>query len=238
MKELRENEKGITLIELLAGVMLLTLVGSLLMGVLDGVNKIHTSQSQRVEYQQVANSIYAHMNYIAKIDGLAEKAGYKGKFDSPSAWAESHIVKVLEVPQGKGSSDSPETFSEIGLAADGSNRIALTDILDTMNERNRVYSLTNKKQKIKVIQQKNKNEATNTIYGTPNYRDTFTIQMSVLILFYEGDISFSSYYDGSQQEWDIETLKSLNNVKYTREFEITYRDEEKAEGGVPGDGRW
>ncbi|MDR0922383.1 MAG: type II secretion system protein [Lactobacillales bacterium] len=245
MRDFIEDEQGVTLVELLGTVAIMGVVLVLFSSVLYLISKANEKQMMKVEMQQIANRMYLQMEKISRTPNIVEKAGYLGKYaggdgaTDVTPWNEAFIVKVnKESDKGSGG----KIFSELHLNDEGSNEIALTDITDTSNNACKSYSFKrDKNMKIKVIQQKNKNEVTNTNYETPNYRDIFTVQNSVFILFYKESINFgqADYYD-SAGAMDIGKLKQENQdkIKYIRKFELTYRDESKSEGGVPGDGRW
>ncbi|WP_321383599.1 type II secretion system protein [uncultured Enterococcus sp.] len=229
MRKLIRDERGLSLMELIGAIILFGLASLLFGGVLFSIAKASEIQGQQVNLQQTANGMIAQMESISKIENIYEEAGYRGKFNS-SNWTDSHIIKSL----------SEEKLTELQPLSQGENPLYLSDILDTTNKRAMSYQVKNKQIRIKLIQQKNENESTNTIYATPNYRDTFSIQTSGIILFYEGDISFADYYESSTGLWAIEELLKQNEAEivYSRRFVLTYRDDEKASGEVPGNGRW
>ncbi|WP_086348143.1 hypothetical protein [Candidatus Enterococcus clewellii] len=229
MKKLLNNERGLSLVELLGAIILFGLASLLFGGVLFSIAKTSEVQGQQVAIQQTANGMVAQMESISTIENIYEKAGYRGKFNS-SNWVDAHIVKAL----------SEDRLAEIQPLAQGQNPLYLSDILDTTNQRAQGYQVKDKTIKIKLIQQKNENEQTKTIYATPNYRDTFSIQTSGVILFYKKDIAFDGYYTSETGLWAIEELLQENedSIVYSRKFVLTYRDDEKASGEVPGNGRW
>ncbi|MGL4696658.1 PulJ/GspJ family protein [Enterococcus larvae] len=229
MRKLIKDERGLSLMELIGAIILFGLASLLFGGVLFSIAKASEVQGQQVALQQTANGMVAQMESISRIENIYENAGYRGKFNS-SNWTDTHIIKTL----------SEDKLSEIQPLAQGENPLYISDILDTTNKRSSSYQVKNKNVKIKLIQQKNENEATNTIYATPNYRDTFSIQISGIILFYEDEITFADYYDSSSGLWEIEELLQQNEamIVYSRRFVLTYRDDEKASGEVPGNGRW
>lgn len=228
MNKLIKNEQGLTLIELIGATVVFGLAFLLFSGILFSISKTSTVQGQQVEIQQIANSMVAQMESISKIDGIYEEAGYLGKFESKS-WSTKHIIKSLD----------KNNLVELLPLAQGENPIYVSDILDTLNNRAESYQIKDSEVKVKLIQQKNENEVTNTIYSTPNYRDTFSIQVSGAILFYKEEIDFSRYYDTATGLWQIEKLlEEEQTIVYSRKFVLTYRDDQKANGEVPGNGRW
>lgn len=228
MKTYIADEKGISTVELLGAVLIFGIVIAMFSSTLHLIVQASTLQGRIVRYQQMANEIVAQTEGIAKTNGIYEQAGYLGKFDSLN-FHEEHILKVI-----------PEGASGENMTDQGSSRLMLTDINDTTNSRGRYYDTKDSNIKLKLIQQKNENEVTRTQYYTANYRDTFTIQTKVLLIFYTGDINFSDYYDYSTGWWQLADLLAdyQEQAIYHREFSIQYRDDDKARGGVPGDGRW
>lgn len=227
--KLLKEEKGVTLIELLGVLAIFGLVSILLSGVLFSISKASAVQGQQVEFQQLANNMIAQMESISDISDLNKDATYYGKFNTPAAWKKLSIVKVMTTD-----------MQEIQFFAQGKNSIALSDINDTLNRRARTYQVSDKKIKMKILQHKNENAVTKTAYSTPNYRDTFSIQTTGVILFYEEAIPFTTYYDDDSGLWDIEKLLATEeaSIHYSRKFVYSYRDELKAQGEVPGNGRW
>lgn len=227
-----KDERGLTLIEILGALVIFGLVAGLLSSVLFSISKAATVQGQQVEFQQTANMMIAQIEKISKTSELYQDANYLGKFVHPDKWKETHIVKIVE---GEANS-SPENLP----SRPGVNPIYITDINDAQNLKVDSYHIKESKIKIKVLQQKNENDERKTVYGTANYRDTFTIQTSGIILFYQEAINFSDYYDPLASVWDMEKLLEDNksNIRYSRKFVSNYRDDQKAKGGVPGNGRW
>lgn len=230
MRKIIKEEHGVTLIELLAVLAILGIVFSLSSGLFYSIAKTSSTQGQMVEIQQKANGMVAEIERISNVPGLYEQAGYIGKYVGKD-WKETHIIKPLKL-------DSKGNYVEMATTDGGENKLALTDITDTLNHSKKVFQIDNAAIKIKVMQEKNENEKTKTIYATPNYRDTFSIQTTVLILFYKGELDFAPYYDASAGSWDFAKLKALPNVVYAREAIVQYRDNAKAKGAIPGNGRW
>ncbi|MGX7420622.1 pilus assembly FimT family protein [Carnobacterium gallinarum] len=230
MQRKLKEERGVTLVELITILALLGIVFSLSGGLFYSIAKTSSIQKQMVEIQQTANGIVSEIESISKIPGLYEEAGYIGKYVGKE-WEETHIIKPLKF-------DEAGDPVEMTVTDEGENRIALTDITDTLNQSKQVFQLNNPEIKIKIMQEKNENELTKTIYSTPNYRDTFSIQTTVMVLFYRDKIDFSKYHDDRTGGWSFDELKALSNVVYSRETVVQYRDNAKAKGDIPGNGRW
>ncbi|MGK0551206.1 pilus assembly FimT family protein [Enterococcus faecalis] len=224
-----KDERGLSLVELLGVISLLGIISALFSGTFYLIVQASSFQGQIVAYQQTANQIRTQVEAITRIDGIYQRAGYLGKYDSKK-FQEEHIVKVVSADQRE----------ELALTSEGANQLYLTNINDTLNQQGQLYQLKNPQVKLKFIQQKNENEATKTHYYMPNYRDTFTIQTKCFLLFYKGTIDFDKYYNSQTGWWQLDKLQQENqhSIVYQRSFTVTYRDDEKASGGVPGNGRW
>ncbi|WP_207695390.1 hypothetical protein DOK67_0001767 [Enterococcus sp. DIV0212c] len=242
MSRILKDEDGLTLIEMIATLAIFSIVILFFGAIIGSIGKAFSIQGQKVEFQQTANDIVAQINQLSKKKGLYEKAGYLGKFpttaSSGNPWQTDQIISVF---------DSEATNQKpIDLTEQGKNKIGLTDILDATkdsgkNSEARFYRLKNQEYKIKIFQQKNKNESLKTQFKTPNYRDTFTIQTSVTILFYKGTIDFNRYVKNGEINLsgkDGVEEKEAAAILYSRKAEFTYRDELKAKGEIPGEGRW
>lgn len=228
MKTRLADEQGVSLVELLGAIVIFSAFVAIFSSTLYLIIEASARQGRIATLQGMANEIVTQAQQIAKIDGIYEYAGYLGKYDS-LLFHEEHIVKVM-----------PEGTLGAGITDEGTSRMIVTDIADTSNIRGRLYDTKDSEINLKIIQQKNENEATLTHHYTPNYRDTFSIQTKVLILFYKETIDFQDYYDDTTGWWRLEDLLDDHQKQtvYKREFTLSYRDDEKARGGVPGNGRW
>ncbi|MBP1042802.1 type II secretion system protein [Vagococcus sp. BWB3-3] len=226
-----KDERGLSLIELLGALAIFGLVAILLSSVLFSISKASTVQGQQVEFQQTANLMVSQIESISKTPGIYQDAQYYGKFTAPDKWKDIHIVKTGADASNPSADDK---------YASGANKIYVTDINDNDNTKADTYQIKEAGIKIKVLQQKNENDERKTHYGTGNYRDSFSIQTSGIVLFYKEEIEFSKYYDKSTGTWQLEKLlaENSNKVKYSRKFVYSYRDDQKAKGDVPGNGRW
>lgn len=234
MQRIVKDERGLSFIEVLSVLTICGVVFALVSGLLLSISKTTSIQAEKIEMQQTANSILAQVERISNISGIYEQAGYLGEFVGSSgtnAWNDAHIVKLLQ-------EDGTGEWLETSRIGPGGNRIAITDITDTLNQSKEIFQMKNSETKIKILQQKNENELTKTIYTTPNYRDTFSIQSTVMVLFYNEKIDFSDYYDEITGFWNYNEIKELPNVLYSRESVFCYRDDAKSKGEVPGNGRW
>lgn len=226
-----KEERGVSIPELLGIIAVLGIVLALMSGIFLSIVKTTTIQGQKVEMQQTANNLVVQLEKISKIDGIYEQAGYLGKFVGID-WKQAHIFKPLVQENGS------DEWVEMSLTGQGANQVALTDINDTLNQSKEMFKIKDPAIKIKILQQKNENEVTKTLYGTPNYRDTFSIQTTVMILFYKEEINFTDYYQTSTGYWKFEEIKQHPNVVYSREAMFYYRDDAKSKGEIPGNGRW
>jgi len=224
-----KNENGTSLIELLGVLVISGILFSLIITIFSTITKVSSIQTQQVEMQIVANNIVYKLEKISRIEDIYSNAGYFGKF--VGNWEENQINKVLK-------KSSTDEWIEIKKNDQGDNLIALTDINDSLYERLELFKIKDSNIKIKILQQKNKNDITKTIYKMPNYRDSFSIQTSFAIIFYENEFDFQFYYNSQTNSWDYEGMKNDRNLRYIREGELSYRDDAKAKGELPGNGRW
>lgn len=160
MKEIIDNEEGVTLVELLAGLALLSLILIPLGSVLSVSAKSVKIQREQAEIQSTANLMTAQMIDISQRKGLYTKAGYEdlGTID----WSKDHIILVNH---------------------NGEETIELTDALDPSFKRKKTYKVASPDITIHVDQKKNKNDERKTNQHLYNARDTFTIQDTVTLRF-------------------------------------------------------
>lgn len=240
MKKLLKDEKGLSLVEMIATLAIFSIVILFFGMIINSLGKAFTIQGQQVEFQQIANDMIVQMNGIMNKKGLYEKAGYLGKFTTngttgKSSWLDQQVITVFDPERAD--------LKSIDWIDAGKNRIGVTDVLDAEKSAGKTYQLKNKDYKIKVFQKKNKNESLKTQFETPNYRDTFTIQTSVTILFYKDQIDFSDYLEAGGEDINLSGAQGIEEkeaakILYVRKAELTYRDEMKARGEIPGEGRW
>ncbi|EGO6609425.1 type II secretion system protein [Enterococcus faecalis] len=227
--KLFKDETGVSLLEVMVTIVLLVFFLSLTIGLFQSIAKTSAVQGEKVEIQQQANNMVEKIRSISNTPRIYEQAGYMGKYVGEE-WQNTQIVKVLRPDEGIG-------WTEAGITEAGTNTIGLTAITDTMNSFTEVFSIDNPDIKIKILQEKNENDETKTVYSTSNYRDTFSIQSTSKILFYKNEINFANYYNKSTGKWDEELL-SHSNIVYFREMTVQYRDDAKSKGDIPGNGRW
>ncbi|WP_312542648.1 prepilin-type N-terminal cleavage/methylation domain-containing protein [Enterococcus sp.] len=228
MRKLYKNENGFTLVETLSALVILGILGGGIIGICLQIMSISTLQSKKIEFQQISNNIVLEMEKISQIDGLYEQAGYLGKYVGVP-WNDAHIIKVL---------NTAGALEEIDKMAEGAHQIGLTHINDNLNQTITYFGIKDDTIKIKIFQNKNEHDVTKTIYSLPNYRDSFSIQTTALIIFYQDQIAFSQYYNTHTGLWNFNDLSTLENVLYARKTTFTYRDNSKARGDVPGSGKW
>lgn len=182
------DEEGVTLVELLAGLALLSLILIPLSSALSISSKSVKIQREQAEIQGVVNLMTAQMLEISQKKGLYEKAGYDPHGDDNDMILVDH---------------------------NGERSIDLTDVSDPEFKRKKSYQVASPDVLIYVDQQKNKNNQRKTNQGLGNARDTFTIQETVTVRF-----------------------EKRGKELYRQEIELDYRDENKAQGKVGGNGWW
>lgn len=225
------NQRGLTLVEVLGTVVILGVTFILSASIIFNIFKVTNLQRQKVEMQQVSNGIVTEIERINQMKNLYDEAGYRGKFMDQKDWFQKHIVKVLK------SSGEANQWSLLTVTDEGENSIWLTDINDTLNQQAILFKITDPEIKIKIIQQKNENSVSKTLYGMKDYRENYTIQTTAMILFYKESLNFSRYYNQDTGQWNVVSLKKQPNVLYTRLFTSYYKDKAQEKGEVPGDGR-
>lgn len=234
MKKIIYDEDGLTLIELLGTIVILSIVLLLFSSLLSSM--VSTAKNQRLylKLQNMSNQIASRSNSISRIPNIYSQAGYRGLLIGDTTWNISPVVKVSK-------KIGTDTYEELSPESPGQSAVWINDILDSTTTKE--YSLQEEHLKIKMIQEINPE---NTAYykvndiELPNYRDTFTIQTKVTLIFYKEDIIFDNYYDQVTGTWNFKDLfnKEKNQIVYSDNFHFEYRDDEKAQGGVPGNGRW
>lgn len=192
MKELIRDEDGVTLVELLAGLALLSLILIPLGSVLSISAKSVKIQREQAEIQSVANLMTAQMIDISQRKNIYRNIGYEDY--GSSEWDKNHLLKIRN---------------------NGSETIDITDANDTGFNRKKSYRVPSPDVTIHVDQKKNKNDQRKTNQNLYNARDTFTIQETVTIYF-----------------------EKRGKEVYRQEIELDFRDENKAQGKVGGDGWW
>ena len=94
--------------------------------------------------------------------------------------------------------------------------------------------------KLKVYLVKNKHENQVLKQGETNFRDSFSIQSTVYVVFYKGLINWSTYIPEENAPMKLAEVKKdmSDEIVYTRVFDVTYRDDAKSAGEVAGNGKW
>lgn len=192
MKQLIKDEEGVTLVELLAGLALLSLILIPLGTVLATTSKSAKIQKEQIEIQSTVNLMVAQMIDISQRKGVYKDIGYAK--EGSSEWTQNHLIKVRN---------------------NGTKSIDITDANDTSFKRKKTYSVASPDIDIFIDQKKNKNDKRKTNQLLYNARDTFTIQETVTVRF-----------------------ERRGQEVYRQEVELDFRDEEKAEGEIGGDGWW
>lgn len=231
------DETGITLTELLAVIILLTIVTTLVTTMASHVFTIRNVQEYKVKTQAIANSLYNELNTYSnsllvnqkQTGGVTDtqSLGESGKYRS-TAWEDKKIVQLVD-----GSNNQVLTFD-----SDGVEKLKLVTHKD--NRELSRYQTPAKNIKMKVHFVKNKHEAEVLKRGENNFRDSFSIDTTVYVVFYKGDIDWTVYIPGKNKPMKIDEVKKDRdtNIIYTRVFDITYRDDAKSAGEVAGNGRW
>lgn len=234
MKDLKD-ETGITLTELLAVIILVAMVTTLVATMASHVFTIRNIQEYKVKTQTIANSLYNELNTYSnellinqkQAGGITDtqSLGESGKYRR-NDWEDKQIVQLLD-----GSNDQPLTFD-----SDGVEKLKLvthegTRVLST-------YQTPSTKIKMKVHFVKNKHEKQVLKQGETNYRDSFSVDTTVYIVFYKGTINWTAYIPGKNKPMEMDDVKKDKDTIYTRVFDITYRDDAKSAGEVAGNGRW
>jgi hypothetical protein len=234
MKKIIYDEEGLSLMELLGTIVILSIVLLLFSNLLNTLVLTAKNQKLHLKLQNISNQITSQGNSISRISNIYSQAGYRGLLIGDTTW---NISPVMKVSQKIGI----DTYAELSPESPGQSAVWINDILDSTTLKE--YSLQEEDLKIKIIQEINPE---NTAYykindiELPNYRDVFTIQTKVTLIFYKEDINFDNYYDHVTGTWNFEELfnKEKNQIVYSDNFHFEYRDDEKAKGGVPGNGHW
>lgn len=234
IKKIIYDEEGLTLIEVLGTIVILSIVLLLFSNLLSTLVLTTKNQKLLLKLQNISNQIASQSNSISRIPNIYSQAGYRGLLIGDTTWNISPVVKVSQ-------KIGADTYAELSPESPGQLAVWVNDILDSTTLKQ--YSLQEEHLKIKIIQEINPENAAyykiNDI-ALPNYRDSFTIQTKITLIFYKGDIIFDSYYNQATGTWDFEGLfnKEKNQIVYLDNFHFEYRDDEKARGGVPGNGHW
>lgn len=160
MKQVINNEDGVSLVELVAGVALLSLILIPLSLMVSVSSKSASIQKEKADIQQLTNLMVAQLIDISERPDLYQRAGYSDK--ETIDWDKNHIIQV---------------------DGNGSRKVQITDILDTKKERAKTYEINQKDVSIHIEQEKNKHAKRRTKQYLANSRDSFTIQETVVIRF-------------------------------------------------------
>lgn len=248
-----QDETGITLTEVLAVIVLLAIVTTLLTTVASHMFTVRNRQETKIKVQRIANSLYADFNTISneslvnvrkggvKSDeySLGESAKYRRDSYYGTKWL-SYLTKMAWVVD-------PGLY--VG-GAPGSSGIYVQDCWDNGIEklviaRPKDESVVNTYQtpkgiNLKIYQVKNKQEDQVLKQGESNYRDSFSVQTTVYIVFYKGYINWHNYISEENAPMKLDDVKRDNakDIVYSRVFDVSYRDDAKSAGEVAGNGRW
>ncbi|MCJ1979729.1 pilus assembly FimT family protein [Lactococcus carnosus] len=234
------DESGITLTELLAVIILLTVIMTVLTAAAGRVFTIRNSQETKIKCQVVANRLYADLNSLSneslvnvKSSNMASDAqalGESGKY-SRGGWADNQMVKLLD-----GSViTNPKTLTYLSPGVEQLKLLRQKD-----NSEVNTYQTPTEKIKLKVYLVKNKHENQVLKQGETNFRDSFSIQSTVYVVFYKGLINWSTYIPEENAPMKLAEVKKdmSDEIVYTRVFDVTYRDDAKSAGEVAGNGKW
>ncbi|MCJ1977234.1 hypothetical protein [Pseudolactococcus paracarnosus] len=234
------DESGITLTELLAVIILLTVITTLLTTAAGRVFAIRNSQETKIKCQVVANRLYTDLNTVSNeslvnvksssMKSDAQALGESGKY-SRGGWADNQMVKLLDASVI--SSPIPLTYLSPGV-----EQLKLVRQKDS-SEVN-CYQTPTEQIKLKVYLVKNKHENQVLKQGEANFRDSFSIQSTVYVVFYKGTINWSNYIPEENAPMEIADVKKdmSDKIVYARVFDVTYRDDAKSAGEVAGNGKW
>lgn len=160
MKSIIKDEEGVTLVELIAALALLSLLLIPLGSVLSTSAKSLKIQKEQADIQRVANIMVAQMTAISEKEQIAGAAGYINQ--GTNEWDKEHFLLIRH---------------------NGQEMIEVTDRLDPNFKRKKQYQVTSPDVTIHVEQEKNKNAQRQTNQLLKNQRDTFTVQETVTIRF-------------------------------------------------------
>ena len=233
------DETGITLTELLAVILLIAIVTTLVITMASHIFTIRNIQAYKVKTQDIANSLYNELNTYSNqtlvnqktaTDGAdAQSLGESGKYrDSGGSCTVKKIVKLVDA----------DTAQVLDAKSPGVNHLKLVTYAG--NQDLNFYQTPSEKIKMKVHFVKNKYDTQVLKRGENNYRDSFSVDTKVYVVFYKGEINWTTYISDENAPMSIESLKDDkgSDIIYTRVFEITYRDDAKSAGEVAGNGRW
>lgn len=251
-----QDETGITLTEVLAVIVLLALVTTLLTAVASQMFTVRNVQETKIKVQRIANSLVADFNTLsnetvvnaksssktADADTLGESGKYRyfsGFHGNEPLW-NAHYKKLAWVVD-------PTLFVAGGPQDSGIYMQSAADngIEKVVIARPRDESVVNTYQtpkgiKLKIHQVKNKHEDQVLKQGESNYRDSFSVQTTVYIVFYKGYINWRNYISDNNAPMRLDEAKRDNSTEivYSRVFDVSYRDDAKSAGEVAGNGRW
>lgn len=160
MKSIIKDEEGVTLVELIAALALLSLLLIPLGSVLSTSAKSLKIQKEQADIQRVVNTMVAQMTAISEKEQIAGAAGYINQ--GTNEWDKEHLLLIRH---------------------NGQEMIEVTDRLDPNFKRKKQYQVTSPDVTIHVEQEKNKNAQRQTNQLLKNQRDTFTVQETVTIRF-------------------------------------------------------
>lgn len=160
MKSIIKDEEGVTLVELIAALALLSLLLIPLGSVLSTSAKSLKIQKEQADIQRVVNTMVAQMTAISEKEQVAGAAGYINQ--GTNEWDKEHFLLIRH---------------------NGQEMIEVTDRLDPNFKRKKQYQVTSPDVTIHVEQEKNKNAQRQTNQLLKNQRDTFTVQETVTIRF-------------------------------------------------------
>ena len=150
---------------------------------------IRNSQETKIKCQVVANRLYTDLNTVSNeslvnvksssMKSDAQALGESGKY-SRGGWADNQMVKLLDASVI--SSPIPLTYLSPGV-----EQLKLVRQKDS-SEVN-CYQTPTEQIKLKVYLVKNKHENQVLKQGEANFRDSFSIQSTVYVVFYKGLIN-------------------------------------------------
>lgn len=222
-----KNEKGLSIIEVLTALSILSFVMVLMGGIFLQIQERHRQKSEEVNFIAVGNQVFTYVQALVKEQN-------QSAIDS-SIYLKDNWQSIPWKSNAFFLEKDAATDRVIAITDQGtSNFYFVTE--EMLAKKKGSVRLRNKEYKIKLIKQLAKNNQTKTLYYTRSDRMTYTMEQYVMVLIYKKEIPFENYYNATTGEWDIEGLKKRGEISYVREFTLDYRDQERARGALPQEG--
>lgn len=252
-----QDETGITLTEVLAVIVLLSIVTTLLTTVASHMFTVRNLQETKIKAQRIANRLYADLNMISNeslvnvkrggVKSDEHSLGESGKYRTVSGgtvWSDPlrKMVDILDPKTIVGENSLPydPSLPYLGLSYYDNGLTEMFVVSKTDRTKAITYKTPAKDILLKVYLVKNKQEDQVLKQGESNYRDSFSVQTTVYVVFYKAYINWRNYISAENEPMKLDEVKRDNgkNIVYSRVFDISYRDDAKSAGEVAGNGRW